>query len=80
MILIQLTVMDLYRRRILSLSEAETVRQIINPLTPAVLPLSQKECNSHFLRSQTISSLTKFIQKLLTFMSPNRVSMEILHN
>ena len=37
---------------------------------------SQKECNSHFLRSQTISSLTKFIQKVLTFMSPNRCSMK----
>jgi hypothetical protein len=37
-----------------------------------VLPLSTKECNSRFLRSQTICTLTEFIKKVLTFMIQNK--------
>jgi len=34
------------------------------PITCFLLPPSQKECKSRFSRSQTISILTKFIQKI----------------
>jgi len=39
--------------------------------------LRLKRMHSCFLRSQTISSLTKFIQKILSFVSPNMFSMKI---
>jgi hypothetical protein len=38
---------------------------------------SIKKCKSPFLMSQIISNLSKFLEKLLIFMSPNRFSMKI---
>jgi hypothetical protein len=37
-----------------------------------VLPPFTKECNSHISRSQTVSTLTKIIQKILTLLRQNK--------